>query len=202
MQCASEAARHSSALLRRARSSIIIIHRWREGEGCRWEMWEFIHSFISPGSERAPLDSSGWGAFQKSSLVQIWLILCGSLTGGWKEPMAFLPFSCHRPHKLGRLPRPPSPLQLDPTTFLLHVAMPRHHGGAPSKDGLPAPPEMAVRPPTMFHHKFTQQEKGRVWANGWDSSIVEKKSMGGEMSLWPFVRPHRSFTSLLPGDKF
>ena len=139
MQCASEAARHSSALLRRARSSIIIIHRWREGEGCRWEIWEFIHSFISPGSERAPLDSSGWGAFQKSSLVQIWLILCGSLTGGWKEPMAFLPFSCHRPHKLGRLPRPPSPLQLDPTTFLLHVAMPRHHGGAPSKDAPPRP---------------------------------------------------------------
>jgi hypothetical protein len=26
--------------------------------------------------------------------------------------------------------------------------------------------------------------------------IFEKKSMGGEMSFWPLVRPRRSFTSL------
>jgi hypothetical protein len=34
--------------------------------------------------------------------------------------------------------------------------------------------------------------------------IVERKSMGGEMSFRPLVRPHRSFTSLFshPGDKF
>jgi hypothetical protein len=36
------------------------------------------------------------------------------------------------------------------------------------------------------------------------SSLVEKKSMGGEMSFRPLVRPHRSFTSLSshPCDKF
>jgi hypothetical protein len=34
--------------------------------------------------------------------------------------------------------------------------------------------------------------------------LVEKKSMGGEMSFHPLVRPHHSFTSLFshPGDKF
>jgi hypothetical protein len=35
-------------------------------------------------------------------------------------------------------------------------------------------------------------------------SLVEKKSMGGEMSFRLLVRPHHSFTSLFshPGDKF
>lgn len=170
MQCASKAAHHPSALLRARSSSSSSI------DGGRSMRNVSIHPSVL-GSERAPLDSTGWGAFQKSSLVQIWLILCGSLTGGWKEPMAFLAFGCHRPHKLGQLPRPPSHFSWTPplSTDRSYASSPRRgnfkRGAArPARDGCP--------PPTMFHHLGSLTREG--WTHG-----------------WPMDGTHSSFVTLL-----
>jgi hypothetical protein len=51
---------------------------------------------------------------------------------------------------------------------------------------------------------FQQKPRNMITEGSQFAVIVEKKSMGGEMSFRPLMRPRRSFTSLFshPGDKF